>query len=557
MTKSLFKTLMITPAILGTALALSANASEVSPNAGANSVSNDQLLQQLNQYGEEGNSSVSQVNSVFQLRDVSPSDWAFEALRNLVEKYGCIAGYPDGTYKGQRALTRYEFAAGLNACLQSIERLIVGGGLDTGDLDSIRRLVQEFEAELATLGARVDDLEGRVAFLEDHQFSTTTKLKGEAIFALSDEWGQSVDNETVFQDRVRLTLESSFSGQDKLVTRLAAGNADLFNSASTGRNRLYEGTQTFNLGNTGNNDIVLDWLGYFFPVGDNVDVYIAATGGIHSDYTPTLNPYFEDYDGGNGALSSFASENPIYRIGGGSGIGVNLKFGDEGFLGKTGLTLGYLADGSPFSGADGADPQSGGGLFNGDYAALAQITFNANDRFGIAATYVNSFHHSGTNFFDLGGDTGVVGTGLANNPFRSVDVGTQAIVGNSYGFEAAYRLTDNISISGFGSYTDAILIGRGGAEIWTYGAGVAIADLGKEGNVLGIFGGVQPYLGSAYVEGDDFQNEADPWTVEAFYKYQLSDNISITPGLIWVNSTDQQSSGDDAWIGTLRTTFSF
>ena len=58
-----------------------------------------------------------QVTSVTQLSDVQPTDWAFQALQSLVERYGCIAGYPDGTYKGNRAMTRFEFAAGLNACL--------------------------------------------------------------------------------------------------------------------------------------------------------------------------------------------------------------------------------------------------------------------------------------------------------------------------------------------------------------------------------------------------------------------------------------------------------
>lgn len=555
MTKSFLKSLIVTPAILGTALALSANASEVPSLAGANTGNNDQLLQQLDQYSQEGQS-VDQVNSVFQLRDVSPTDWAFEALRNLVEKYGCIAGYPDGTYKGQRSLTRFEFAAGLNACLQSIERLIIGGGLDTGDIDSIRRLVQEFEAELATLGARVDDLEGRVAYLEDHQFSTTTKLKGEAIFALSDEWGQGVVNNVVFQDRVRLALESSFTGKDKLVTRLAAGNADLFNSTQ-GDGNLYEGTQTFNIGNTGGNNVIVDWLAYYFPLGDNLDFYVAASGGIHSDYTPTLNPYFEDYDGGNGALTAFASENPIYRIGGGAGGSVNIGFGDKGILGKTGLTLGYLA-GTGTNGLFASNPDEKAGLFNGDYAGLAQLTFNASDRFGIAATYVHGYHNTGSSIFDLGGGSPIVGTYRANNPGSSIGVEVPTVT-NSYGLEAAFRLTDNISISGYGSYTDAILIGRGGAEIWTYGAGVAIADLGKEGNVLGVFGGVQPYAGYISTPGSSFSNKdgGDPWTVEAFYKYQLNDNISITPGVVWVNGTNQVDSSDDAWIGTLRTTFSF
>ena len=65
-----------------------------------------------------------QVTSVTQLSDVQPTDWAFQALQSLVERYGCIAGYPDGTYKGNRAMTRFDFAAGLNACLDRITELI-------------------------------------------------------------------------------------------------------------------------------------------------------------------------------------------------------------------------------------------------------------------------------------------------------------------------------------------------------------------------------------------------------------------------------------------------
>ena len=76
---------------------------------------------------EDGTDPLEQVTNVSQLRDVSPGDWAFEALRSLVERYGCIAGYPDGTYRGNRAMSRYEFAAGLNACLQQIERLLGSG----------------------------------------------------------------------------------------------------------------------------------------------------------------------------------------------------------------------------------------------------------------------------------------------------------------------------------------------------------------------------------------------------------------------------------------------
>lgn len=134
--------------------------------------------------------SISQLTNVSQLRDVEPGDWAYEALRSLVERYGCIAGFPNRTYRGNQALTRYEFAAGLNSCLQQIERLIAASEtVAREDLETIERLSQEFEAELATIAGRVDNLEGRIAFLEDNQFSTTTIFNAEVIFAIADAFG--------------------------------------------------------------------------------------------------------------------------------------------------------------------------------------------------------------------------------------------------------------------------------------------------------------------------------------------------------------------------------
>ena len=168
MSKILWKSLLATPAILSIAFifSLGANAAESyrakeasqteetyiaqgapTADAPAETPNNQELLDQINRYSQEDGDNLGQVNSVSQLRDVSPGDWAFEALRNLVERYGCIAGFPNGTYRGNQPLTRYEFAAGLNACLQQIERLIAASGgsdLGQGDLSQIQRLTQEF-----------------------------------------------------------------------------------------------------------------------------------------------------------------------------------------------------------------------------------------------------------------------------------------------------------------------------------------------------------------------------------------------------------------------------
>ncbi|MFM6107568.1 MAG: iron uptake porin [Sphaerospermopsis kisseleviana] len=566
MSNLLWKSLVVSPAVLGAALLVSGTAvasanattevstletqaaTEVSqqPEVLAPVASKTQVLSQVQNYSNEGQNLQSQVTSVSQFSDVQPTDWAFQALQSLVERYGCIAGYPNGTYRGNRALTRYEFAAGLNACLDRVNELIATATADLvtkQDLATLQRLQEEFSAELATLRGRVDTLEARTAELEANQFSTTTKLQGEAIFAVTDSFGATPPGQTVLQNRVRLNLQSSFTGRDMLNTRLTAGNAQGFGTTD-------ETNQTFEVGSTGNNNVEIDKLTYEAPIGP-AQVYIAATGGQHSHYAAVNNPYFFDKtDGGNGALSTFSSENPIYRIGGGSGIAVNVPFGQGGgILKPSSLTLGYLASGNTTSGAE--NPANGAGLFDGNYAALGQLNFNVGNRLALAATYVHGYHGAGSTLFDAGRDGGaVVGTTLANN--LSSPSGSSS---NSYGVSAAFKPSQRLSISGFVSYHDITgFAANDDYEAWSYGVGVALPDFGKRGNVLGIFGGVQPYT----FNNAGGPNTGDmPYQVEGFYKYRVSDNISVTPGVIWLPAVGQNSNSQDAFIGTLRTTFTF
>lgn len=506
-------------------------------------------LDQVNRYTREGSqaNSMNQVTSVSQLTDVRPTDWAFQALQSLVERYGCIVGYPDRTYRGNRAMTRYEFAAGLNACMDKIQELIAAATGDLvrkEDLLVLQRLQEEFAGELAALRGRVDALEVRTATLEKQQFSTTTKLAGEVIFGVTGEFGQNdgADNQVVFQDRVRLALNTSFSGKDLLVTRLAAGNAVPFD-LNDGGFGITEGTQTFLFGSTGDNSVKVDWLAYYFPLlDDKLQVYIPAVGGLHYDYAPTSAGLMENFDGGNGPLSMFAQRNPIYLIGGGSGIGLTYSFSDS-----LKLSLGYLADNSDISSSGGANvPVAGGGLFNGNYGALAQINYTGMDeKLSVSATYVNAYRKTG--IFSGGGALSAVGSGIDN-----FLLGTSGAEVNAFGLSAAFKINPTISVNAFGSYLDVNLKGGGGDgefDSWTYGLGLAFADIGKRGNLLGLMAGVQPY----------FEDAQNPIHVEAFYKYQLTDNISITPGVIWVinPSSDAFNNGDDAIIGTVRTTFTF
>ncbi|NEU78054.1 S-layer homology domain-containing protein [Nostoc sp. UIC10630] len=84
-----------------------------------------------------------QVTSVNQLTDVQPTDWAFQALQALVDRYDCIVGYPDQKFQGNRSITRYEFAVGLNACLARLNQLLESTTADVikrEDLQTLQRL---------------------------------------------------------------------------------------------------------------------------------------------------------------------------------------------------------------------------------------------------------------------------------------------------------------------------------------------------------------------------------------------------------------------------------
>jgi Carbohydrate-selective porin, OprB family/S-layer homology domain len=545
MRKILLNSLFVSPALLGAALISSAAIAVDQPQVAAPSVD---TLSQVNTYSLEGKgvNSLEQVTSVSQLSDVRPTDWAFQALQSLVERYGCIAGYPDKTFKGNRAMTRYEFAAGLNACLNRVNELIAAATADfvkKEDLATLQKLQDQFKAELTTLKGRVDQLETRVTKVEKQQFSTTTKLSGEVVFAVTDEFGTKGNN-TVFQNRVRLALNTSFNGTDQLVTRLAAGNAGLF-AAPAGSGA--EGIQTFNFGNTGNNSVYADWIAYYFSLNDKTRVYVPAVSGLHYDIVPTVSPALDAFDGGTGPLSVFAQRNPIYLIGGGSGVGTNIQLSK-----KLQVSASYLADNADGSQTTFTANNPRQGLFNGSYAALGQITFNPSDAFQIGLTYVNAYRKAA--IFDGGSGLPSSGTLLANSATK-LGGGASAAQVNAYGASVAFKFSPKFVVNGFASYIGANFVddGAGKKDIWTYGAGLAFPDFGKKGNLLGLTVGVEPYVTNP---GTGVAKDA-PLHIEGFYKYQLNDNISITPGVIWVSNPGQDKNNDDVVIGTVRTTFTF
>ncbi len=97
---------------------------------------------------------MAQVTSVTQLRDVQPTEWSYQAISNLITTYGCVAGYPDGTFRPGQPATRAELAALTNACLDSITQFYT-----EADARSAAALRAEFSREIAATNTRVTALE--------------------------------------------------------------------------------------------------------------------------------------------------------------------------------------------------------------------------------------------------------------------------------------------------------------------------------------------------------------------------------------------------------------
>jgi Carbohydrate-selective porin, OprB family len=468
--------------------------------------------------------------------NIQQTDRVFEDWQSLFERYDCSPEYPD------RDLTRTEFAAGLNACLDRVKASIASAPADTvtqADLATIQKLQAEFASELTTLRKRVDSLERRSTTLEKQQFSTTTKLNGQVIFAVTDAFGGASTNSqndnynATLSDRVRINFNSSFTGKDLLTTRIQAANVidprPATNTAPSNEARL-----SFQSGSDTSNAGFLSLLKYDFPLNDRVKL-TAATGfniGFIDVLDNIVNPLASD---SQASLSRFGRYNPIYRLGFDTGGAANIKLSPD-----LKLEVGYLA-------SQANNPSQGTGFLSGNYAALGQVVFTP--KFGtIALTYVNAYSDNGLN-----SGTGSVLSNLSG----------RAVSSNSYGVEANFKLTPGFQAGGWVGYTNARAVTgavRGDGDIWTYALTLAFPDLGQKGNLGGIIVGMQPKLTgtTALLSGLNARSDRDSGLhIEGFYRYALTNNISITPGIIWLTSPNHNRDNNDVVVGVIRTTFTF
>ena len=463
----------------------------------------------VNQYSQN------QVMSVTQLSDVQPTDWAYQALTNLVNRYGCVAGYPNGTFGGGRAMTRFEAAALLNACLDRVTEVT----------DELTRLAEEFRNELTVIQGRVSKLETKVGTLEATQFSTTTKLKGEATFVLGGIPGLETNDggnvgNTAFNYDLRLNFDTSFTGKDLLRTRLRAGNfsSDPFGSSSS----LFK----LDKAESTDNSVNIDRLYYQFPVSKSVTltagplVRNTEMAWVPSAYKSEILDFF-----------AVAGAPGVYNKATGAGVGAQwkqpTKKGQGGFI----AGLNYVAQ-------DGDSTETG--VFDSDGALnfLAQVGYRA-PQWGVGVGY--RYGSEGTrprSYNGLLGASGALVDGQKSNAvainayWQPTESGWVPSVSAGYGYNF---------VSGTTGDTDAT-----DSDSWF--VGLQWNDVFLDGNAAGVAVGQAPSAETAGV--------SDATMLEVFYKFQVTDNISITPALFYV-SNNQRFQGESSVGGVIQTKFTF
>ncbi|WP_339376257.1 iron uptake porin [Calothrix sp. NIES-2098] len=500
---------------------------------------------------------MSQVTSVSQLKDVQPTDWAFQALQSLVERYGCIAGYPNNTYRGDRALTRYEFAAGVNACLDRVNELIATATTDLvtrEDLAKLQKLQSEFAPELATLRGRVDSLEARTTELEAKQFSTTTKLSGLVIVGAQgrnsnrgdvnprDGIKDTSDGGTniALTSLTQLYLTTQFTPRSYLFTGLlngTGGTGPRFNN-SVSRNDVILGYEF-----PTDNQFIISDLNYHWLITDNLALMVGTEGVSMASAFRGPNRV---ESAATGPLSYFAQRNPILNIGfGHGGIAIDWQFAKRASL--QAIYSSYIP----------SNPGKRTGLFDGTTTTGVQLLLTPTDAIDLSLYYVNNYASDGCLKAYVGDEC--------------LTAKSEPLQTNAFGATITWQISPHINIGAWGGYTNSYIPGQpGNVETTNYMAFINFPDLFAKGNLGGIYVGQPPRITSSNLPiGSNVPDLVDtglgraggqPGTtthIEAFYLFKLTNNISITPGIIHILEPGHTPNNEPVTIGILRSTFLF
>jgi porin len=481
-----------------------------------------------------------QIASVNQLADIQPTDWAFQALQLLVERYDCISGYPDRAFQGNRSLTRYEFASGLNVCLDRVAALLAANTdslVRQEDLETLRRLQEAFSAELATLRGRVDVLESRTATLERQQFSTTTKLQGIVVMAANaggfgDDEIVDINGNTITDSqpnatmlyRASLVLNTSFAGTDQLQILIEAGSEGIGDNAAGFLEPTLGSVLDYSAKPPTGNSFGLSRIFYTFQPTRDLEVSAGPVITLtdYVDRNSYANFSFRDFN-----TLAFMNNYVLFPI---SGLGAGGAARWRPNNGALTLSAGYVAAEAQNPGNQGPvrainsisqvlypNSRRESGLFGDTYQGVVELEYVPSTSFALRLQYA--------------------GGQVLDNRFAAIGANLEWTLSPRFGIFGRY---------GYSWYPNTAF-GDLNPQYWM--AGITVRDVFKPGALAGLAAG-QPF-----VEGN--VGTGTQTNFEAFYRFPLNDNIHISPVVQVITHPGNQAANGTVFSGTFRTVFSF
>ena len=366
--------------------------------------------------------------------------------------------------------------------------------------------INDVSEDLAILKGRVDGLEVKQNEFEAGGFSDTTVLDGKAIFDVGsvDTDDDTYTGETQFMYTYTMNLNTSFTGDDNLYTRIKTGNHTSWSKTKSVYNTYLSS------GNGNSDSLKVDKLWYTTPIGD-------------SNHTVTIGPKIENYYMHATTPSIYEPVLKAFTLGGNAAA--------YGASTSPGIGWAYNAD-------------------NG-FAISSNITSKNPVLADTKQSWATQVGYTKSNY-SISAILNMKYNGWTDSYFMSTDGKARSGDGNStnIGLRGWWRPTDSstampsISVGFDTSETDAST----NSNTTAYFVGLNWTDVINADDKIGLAFG-QPQK----VEGETI----DPFLYELYYKYKVNDSVSITPTIFGGTSKNSSDAEADMTGYLLQTTFKF
>ncbi len=500
----LFRNLFIAPAAVGLMAPIAATATEVN-------------IDDVSVYARKPISEI-QAPQSSTFSDVVSGDWAYTSLLNLIESYSCIDNLYTQNLKSGHALTRYEAAALINACLDAD---VASVDANTSD---ILRLTTEFGTEMAIIKGRRDGLESKSKDFNAGEFSSGTKISGEANFIL----GSTIYSD---EDRARLGVTAaqtpealhskysynidaitSFTGQDALVTGITAGSGYTLPQDYT----YLDGTYI----PTNGNSLEVTSLYYTRPFGN-------------SDWSWAAGPLFKSSDLSPTITSSYSNKGQFKFWHLGPNALSNYDLSGITLTGQPGAAIAYINDSGWNAGANFIS--AGGSLATGGIFTDESIEIT---KFSVG--YDSDEWGGGINYIAIENPTWV----FNNLGYATLLAGRTSTGGSVFGVGGYWQVSDSFDVSLGVDIIDLGIANFESANSWAIGTDYDLGP-GTLSAAMSNFPDWNAGNGASAEVGTMY---------EFYYDYPINDGISITPTIML---TSLNSTRVDQTSYAVKATFKF